>query len=443
VVTGWSPVLLVTTMATAKLTKRTIDAAKPTPARYEIWDADLKGFGVRIEPTGIKTFIIRYRAGEGGRSAPKRFLTVGRFGTLTPDEARRKARELLGAAARGDDPAGERTRARAASSVAELAKAFMAQHVETKRKLTTAASYRHVIGAYILPEIGKRKAGDITKADLARIHHKITDKPAIANRVLAVTSSMFAWGGGHGYVPKDYNPVSKLERYREERRERFLSITELQELGAALSEAETTGLPWQPDSTKPTAKHAPKEWNRRVVINPYAAAAIRLLLLTGARLREILHLRWEHVDLERGLLLLPESKTGRKTIVLNAPALAILDGLERQGPYVIVGEGPDRPRADLKRPWEMVANRAGLEGVRLHDLRHTHASFGAGAGLGLPIIGKLLGHTQAATTQRYAHLDADPLRRASDKIGGTIAAALAGKLSAEVVTLPKRRDVGT
>jgi integrase len=203
-----------------------------------------------------------------------------------------------------------------------------------------------------------------------------------------------------------------------------------------LTEAETIGLPWRPDPSKPTAKHAPKERNRRVVINPYAAAAIRLLLLTGARLREILHLRWEEVDMERGLLLLSESKTGRKTIILNAPALAILAGLGRIGPYVIVGDDPAKPRADLKRPWDTVAKRAGLDGVRLHDLRHTHASFGAGAGLGLPIIGKLLGHAQPATTQRYAHLDADPLRRASNKIGGTIAAALEGKPS-DVVPLKR------
>src|SRR5204862_1250052 len=135
----------------------------------------------------------------------------------------------------------------------------------------------------------------------------------------------------------------------------------------------------------------------------HAIAAIRLLLFTGCRLREILHLKWEHADFERGLLLLPDSKTGRKTVVLNAPALAVLANLERIGPYVISGDDPEKPRADLKRPWKAVANRAGLEGIRLHDLRHTYASFGAGEGLGWPIIGRLLGHTQASTTQRYAH----------------------------------------
>jgi integrase len=178
------------------------------------------------------------------------------------------------------------------------------------------------------------------------------------------------------------------------------------------------------DQSNPKAKHAPKEANRRTVIGPHAAAALRLLIFTGARLREILHLKWDQIDFERGLLLLPTSKTGKKSIVLNAPALAILNGLPRAGDYVITGTSTDKPRADLKKPWKAVSNRAGLTGVRIHDLRHTHASVGAGAGLGLPIIGKLLGHTQAVTTQRYAHLDNDPLRKASERIASHLASAM-------------------
>ena len=145
------------------------------------------------------------------------------------------------------------------------------------------------------------------------------------------------------------------------------------------------------------------------------------------------------MDLERGLLFLADSKTGRKTVILNAPALEVLAGLDRFGPYVVPGGDPEKPRADLKRPWATIAKRAGLERVRLHDLRHTYASFGAGSGLGLPIIGKLLGHTQASTTQRYAHLDNDPLRRASEVIGDRIAAALGGKESGLVVCLQSRK----
>jgi integrase len=190
------------------------------------------------------------------------------------------------------------------------------------------------------------------------------------------------------------------------------------------------------DESKPNAKHAPKA-KRSTWIAPPAAAALRLLLFTGCRLREILLLRWEHVDLERGCLFLPDSKSGRKTVILNAPALAVLNALERVGPYVVPGDDLEQPRHDLKRPWDAVTKRAGLTGVRLHDLRHTYASFGAGGGLGLPIIGRLLGHSQAATTARYAHLDNDPLRRASEAIAGRITAALDGKTLAAVLPLTR------
>jgi len=139
------------------------------------------------------------------------------------------------------------------------------------------------------------------------------------------------------------------------------------------------------------------------------------------------------------MLHLADSKTGRKSIVLNAPALAVIAVLPRVGDFVICGESPDAPRSDLKRPWDLVTRRAGLEGLRLHDLRHSFASVGAGAGMGLPIVGKLLGHKSTETTQRYAHLDADPIRRASNAIGATIAAALEGRQSAEVVPLKGTR----
>jgi integrase len=246
---------------------------------------------------------------------------------------------------------------------------------------------------------------------------------------------MYAFAGRSGIVAEGTNPARRIEQFKERRRERFLTGEELQRLGLAIREAETKGIPWRVDETKAKAKHLPKAKHRLTRIGLAAAAAIRLLLFTGCRLREILHLKWEQVDLERGLLFLADSKTGRKTVILNAPALAVLAGLDRLGSYVVPGDDPEKPRADLKRPWEAVARRAGLDGVRLHDLRHTYASFGAGGGLGLPIIGKLLGHMQASTTQRYAHLDADPLRRASEAIGGRIAAALDGKRAGSVVQL--------
>lgn len=244
---------------------------------------------------------------------------------------------------------------------------------------------------------------------------------------MAVLGSFYSFAERRELVPEHFNPARRIEKFREERRERFLSAVELERLGRAISEGETAGLPWVADAAKPVSEHMVKPGNRRTQLAPSTAAALRLLIFTGARLREILGLRWEWVDMERGLLLLPDSKTGRKSIVLNSAAQAVLASLPRAGAYVISGKNPDRPRADLKKPWELVCAHAGLSGVRLHDLRHTFASVGAGASLGLPIVGKLLGHTQAQTTARYAHLDASPLRRASDTIGEQLNAALTGR----------------
>jgi len=164
---------------------------------------------------------------------------------------------------------------------------------------------------------------------------------------------------------------------------------------------------------------------------PYQANRLLAVIFTGARLREFLHLRWEHVDLERGLLLLPDSKTGRKTIVLNRAAMPLLQSHPRHSPFVIPGDDPERPRSDLKKPRAAVCRHSGLAGLRIHDLRHTFASIGAGASLGLPIVGKLLGHSQPQTTARYAHLDVDPLARAANLIGDHIQRAFDGKPTSE------------
>jgi integrase len=220
------------------------------------------------------------------------------------------------------------------------------------------------------------------------------------------------------------NPAKDVTRFREHARERYLTSEEWQRLGDALREAERIGLPYEVDETKPKAKHAPRSQNRRVVFSPFAVAAIRLLLFTGARKGEILGLKWACVDDERGMVELPDAKTGRRFLLLNPPALAVLTALPHVGPYVIIGNNPGAPRFDLNRPWAAISKRAGLVGVRLHDLRHSFASIGAGLGLGLPVVGRLLGHVTPGTTARYAHLDNDPLRRATATIGATIAAAL-------------------
>jgi integrase len=414
-------------MHSKQITKRRVDSLKPADAEYFAWDSTLAGFGLRVQPSGAKSYVVKYRAGSG-RGAPTRRVTLGKVGVLTPNQARDLARRMLGAVAHGSDPAALKAAERRASTLRELAEIFLSEHVEAKRKASTAAHYRSLLEKVVLPELGSRKAEQVTTSDLAKLHTKMRNRPYQGNRMLEVVGSLYSFAGKRKILPLGFNPARGIEQYPEKRCERFLTADELTRLGDAIRKGETVGLPYEIDGTKPTAKHAPKEVSRRTKIGAHAAAAVRLLILTGARLREILHLKWEHVDLERGLLLLPDSKTGKKAIVLNAPALDILANLQRVGAYVIAGQAAgtdgDKPRSDLNRPWRAIVQRAGLIGLRIHDLRHTHASVGAGLGLGLPIIGKLLGHTQPSTTARYAHLDADPVRRASKLIGNRLAAAM-------------------
>jgi integrase len=313
----------------------------------------------------------------------------------------------------------------------------MADHVRAKRKAGTAAFYRDILDRIVKRALGTNKEDELARLQVSRLHSSLADTPFQANRMVAVVGSMYAFAGRADIVPEGTNPACGIDKFKESRRERFLTSEELERLGGAIREAETTGIPWTVDESKPSAKHVPK-FKRSTRIAPSAAAALRLLLFTGCRLREILNLRWPHVDIERGCLFLPDSKSGQKTVILNTPALAVLNALERIGPYVVPGDDPEQPRRDLKRPYEAVTKRAGLIGVRLHDLRHTFASFGAGGGLGLPIIGRLLGHAQAATTARYTHLDNDPLRRASEAIAGRIAVALEG--NPRTVVMPHRHD---
>ncbi|MGY4377298.1 integrase [Bradyrhizobium sp. i1.3.6] len=311
-----------------------------------------------------------------------------------------------------------------------MADAFITDHVEAKRKDRTVSTYRRLIDDFIKPKLGTSRAADLTRAEVAKFHLSLRKTAVTANRAIAVLSAIYSFGDARGLVPEGTNPTKKIEKYKEESRERFLSVKEFQRLGAALRDAETRGIRWEPDLAKKT-KHAPKPENRAVVVDQHAVAAIRLLLLTGARLREILHLRWLDWDKQRGLLNLPDSKTGKKSLVLNDAATAVLKNLPKLGRYVIAGESAgqkdERPRADLNRPWRAIRRRAGLADVRLHDLRHSYAAVGAGQGLGLVQIGGLLGHSQPKTTARYAHLANAPLRAATNIIGATIVSALEGK----------------
>lgn len=426
-------------MARDKISKRVVDAfewREPGPKQQFLWDTALRGFGVYALSSGQKVYVCQFR-----RHGQSQRVKIGAHGPVTAEQARVEALKILGAVAAGEDPAGDKREQREARTVSAIANEFLTEHVEALRKPKTALEYRRIIDSYIRPVIGKILMRELKRADVAALRAGLKGTPTTANRALAVLSSMWAYASKIGDVGEGENPVVGIERYRENARERYLTTDELVRLGDALRLAEGDGLSFEIDPAKPGSKHAPKPENRRVKIDPFAIGALRLLLLTGARVGEILGAQWSQVDWERGILFLPDSKTGKKPVYLSAAALAVLAELPRmeKNPHVIAGARDGEPRSDLKKPWAAVSKAAGLEGVRLHDLRHSFASVGAGASLGLPIIGKLLGHSQPQTTNRYAHLDADPMRRAADAIGSTIAAALDGKPSAEVTPLRKGR----
>ena len=423
-----------------RITKRIVDQTNARDARRYLWDGELRGFGVQIERSGTKTYIVRYRPNGGGRNAPRRYFKIGRHGELTADEARERAKQILGRVAAGDDPAVERKHLKRENSdaitFAQLVQLFLSEHIRPKRKASTASTYEQLLNKHALPSLGERQAKSITRVDVAQLHLSLSRVPKSANRLIAIISSVFGFAGKSGLVPEGVNPARGIEKYREEARQRYLKQNELRRLGEALIEAETHGIPWMIDNDNPNSKHVPKKYNgRRQVLDPYAVAAIRLLLFTGARVREILDLRWGEVDFDRNLLFLSDSKTGQKTIVLNTAAARLIGELRVRADntasdaFVIPGLIDGQPRADLKKPWNAIRRQAGLQDARLHDLRHTFASIGAGARLGLPVVGRLLGHSQPQTTARYAHLDVDPLKRAADEIGERIAEAMGSAIT--------------
>lgn len=437
------------TMPTIKIARRTVAALKPSDKTVTYWDSELAGFGYRLFPSGKASWICEYRAGAGGRGVSKRRLTLGSADeTMPPEAARMAARDALARVRLGADPAAERAEERAAETVKEIGEAWFKRHIIAKRKASTAAHYRQVLETHVYPRIGSKRAVLVTRQEIARLHSDIAEKAQekrkdtakaraskrttkggkyVANQALRILSSIFNWAATTGFVPEDHrNPATRIEKFEEIGRERFLTSEELGRLGAAILEAETVGIEWVVDETKPTSKHIPKF--RRTKITPHVAGALRLLVFTGMRLREVLNLEWRSYDRERGLLLLPDSKTGKKAIVLSAPAIEILDTLPRLGRYVVASESAgsenEQPRTDIKKPWRLVTRRAELEGLRIHDLRHSFASVGAGGGLGLPLIGGLLGHADPKTTARYAHLAVDPLRQAADMIAASLANSL-------------------
>jgi integrase len=381
-----------------KITKRVVDAAEATEKDYFLWDDELPGFGLRVRPGGSRVYVAQYR-NEYGRT---RRVTLGKHGVLTPDEARAQARLMLAEVASGGDPAETKLGRRQQPTLTEIADRYMTEHAETKKKPKSIKEDRRLLNKVILPVLGSRKIGEIRRSHIGDLHHSLREHPYQANRALALLSKLFNLCEKWGLREDGTNPTRHVERFKEQSKERFLTIDELSRLGGVLSDAETDGTPSQ------------------------AIAAIRLLLLTGARLDEILSLRWEYVDLDQRELLLPDSKTGKKRIQLGTPAVELLENLPHKpwNPYVIAGKKQGQHFIGLPKIWSKLRKKAGLEDVRLHDMRHNFASEGEKSGLSIPIIAKLLGHRELRTTEKYIHTTQDPVKQAADKVAEKINGAL-------------------
>ena len=390
-----------------KLTKRAIDELLPdnTRGRYHVWDDQLPGFGVRVSPSGEKRYVLKYRTNGGGRNAPQKWLTIGAHGVLTPDQARDEAKKLLGAVATGIDPQSDKITLREAPKMEDLWARFEGEQLGMK-KTSTARDYKRCWTEEISPTLSKKLIAEISRSDIDRMHKKRKDTPYAANRMLALLSRLFSLAERWDWRAQGTNPCKHIDRFPEESRERFLKLEELTAIGSAMEQLQSEGK-----------------------ITGNVVAAIQLLLLTGARLNEVLTAKWEWVDFDKGIIALPDSKTGKKPLFLSAASLAILKRLlanriDPENPFILPGRHRKKPLNNLSKPWYLILKTAGIPGVRLHDLRHTAASVAVGQGASLALIGRLLGHSQTQTTHRYAHVDIDPAIGVANAIGDAISGAI-------------------
>ncbi|MFG1465945.1 tyrosine-type recombinase/integrase [Xanthobacter sp. DSM 24535] len=391
-------------MATARLTKALLKGLTPSGKTEFWWDEDLPGFGVRVAPAGKAAFVVQFRQ----RKATKR-ITLGAVDVVNLDRARERAKEILASVALGQDPFPEETSTPTFDAVADDFLAF----TRAKRAERTAADYRKLLETKIRPTFGAKQIGDITRAEVEKWHEAMKGTPRRANYALTILVAVFSFAVKRQIIGAHDHPALGISKFGENKRDRYLTLEELARFGAALAalEAERTVSPW-------------------------AAAALRLLILTGARSSEILTLEWSFVYMERGVLRLPTSKTGRKDIVLSGAALAVLRAVPKvEGcAYVIAGRRHGERMTSLQRPFGAVCTKAEIIGLRVHDLRHSAASFATSAGVGLPIVGKVLGQSQAYTQQRYSHIH-DSAERAAVE---TIAAAVGPLLGTGAVSSLKK-----
>ena len=383
-----------------KLSKRTVERFCVDGRDAVFWDRDLPGFGVRVYPSGTKVYVVQSRG--QGRSCR---ITVGRHGAISAEEARRRAAAIIARIKAWEEPAP--APAPAEVTVAELAARYLEEHVAVRCKPRTEVLYRAAVRRHLVPALGETPVSAVTREQVAALHFRLRETPYAANRAVHLLARILDVAAEQGLRPAGAaNPCRSVERFRERRHERFLSEEEFRRLGRVL-EAAAGGAGGA---------------------SPAAVAAIRLLVLTGCRRSEILGLRWEHVDLDAGELRLPDSKTGARLVPLSPAAAEVIAELPRTpgNPWVVPGRNPGAPLRNLQYPWEILRARAGLPGVRIHDLRHSFASRALALGESLPMIGELLGHRRVRTTARYAHLALDSVRTSASRVAGSIGSDILG-----------------
>ncbi len=410
-----------------RITKNTVDTAKPDEKDFIIWDTDVSGFGLRVRTGGSKIYVLKYRF--NGR---QRWYTIGKHGSpWNVEKARKRARRLLGMVADDVDPAEFRDIAKRDLTITELCDRYVEKGMGHK-KASTIAIDKGRIERHIKPLLGKKKARSLTRADVKKTLNDIangktkadvktgkhgraiiTGGKGTANKAVNLLSAILSYAVDEDIV--DENPAIGVKRFAEGSRERFLTAKELKRLGKTLTKVQ------KEDSELPGV-----------------VTAIRLLTLTGARKSEIVTAKWEYLDAQLGQLRLPDSKTGAKPIRLGPPALELLQDTPRvaKNPYICPGTKEGRPIGGLQKAWERIRNKAKLQDVRLHDLRHSFASVSAGSGESLLIIGAMLGHKRSTTTERYSHLADDPVKAATDRTSKQIDAMMKGK-GAKVIKMKK------
>jgi integrase len=388
-----------------ELSEGFVRTVEPNGRRQSYFDTRVPGLELRVGAKGHRSFYVFYRPGRGGK-VPLRRFHLGTYPVLTPDAARKRALKILALALDGEDPALDRRKDMEEPTVGELLSRFSSEYVDARTKPNTRKTYASIIGNHIVPAVGNLKVSGLKGPELTRLHSSMADTPYAANRAASILKTFLNWAEENGYRPTGPNPAKQVRPFKEEKRLDCLGSDQLARLGSAMDELAGEGR-----------------------LSPAARTAIRLLLLTGARKNEILSLKWEDVDLASSRIRLLDSKTGFKIIRLPAPAAEILDGLDRgDGGHVFPGRGGKGHLSDLKYPWKRALERAGLGGKwRIHDLRHAFASAAVNAGASLPLIGCLLGHRNAQTTARYAHVSQSSAAELAERTGESISRALQGK----------------